>query len=159
MEKADYKQQLVQIRREGRYRQMRVLSSPAGRTVRIEGEEKLNFCSNNYLSLANDKRILQAIQKGVQVWGYGSGGSRLICGNAVPQENLQKRLAQMLGKEACLIMPSGYATNHSILSTLPQKGDMIAIDKLVHASIIDGARSSEAMVRTWPHRNGGKLKR
>jgi len=154
-----YKEQLSNLRNEGLYRQMRIIESPSGRLCGIEGGEKIVFCSNNYLGLANDGRIISAIKKGVEDWGFGSGGSRLICGNTAPHEQLQKRLARMLKKEASLIFPSGYTANNAVLSSLPQEKDLILIDKLVHASLIDGARAGKGHVRTYPHGNLDKLKR
>jgi len=154
-----YKEQLNTLRNEGLYRQMRIIESPSGRLCSIKGEEKLVFCSNNYLGLANDRRIISTIKKGADDWGFGSGGSRLICGNTTPHEQLQKRLAQMLKKEASLVFASGYAANNAILSSLPQEKDLILIDKLVHASLIDGAKAGQGQVRTYPHGNLKKLKR
>ena len=153
-----YKEQLSNLRNEGLCRQMQAIESPPGRLCSIEGEGKIVFCSNNYLGLANDHRIISAIKKGADDWGFGSGGSRLICGNTVPHERLQKRLAQTLKKEATLIFPSGYTANNAVLSSLPQKKDLLLIDKLVHASLIDGARAGQGQVRTYPHGNLKKLK-
>lgn len=138
---------------------MRTVGSAAGRTVQIEGARKLVFCSNNYLSLANHPDIIAAVKKGLDEWGFGPGASRLISGNTEVHEGLERRLARMFAKEACLIFPSGYATNLAVLSTLVGPGDLIAIDKLVHASLIDGAQASGADVRTWPHGQTEKLKR
>ena len=154
-----YTQQLEQLRRDGLYRQMRTMESGPGRLMQVGGEEKLVFCSNNYLGLAGHPRMIAAIKQGLDQWGFGSGGARLICGNSRACERLQMRLAEMLRKEASVIFPSGYAVNNAVLSTLPQDGDLIAVDKLVHASIIDGAQAGRAQMRTWPHRNLDKLKR
>ena len=153
-----YLDQLQLLQKQDQYRSMPLLLSPISRKVRIGTDEKIAFCSNNYLALAQHPHIIQAVQKGLKDWGFGPGGSRLICGNTAPHENLQLRLAKLLGKQSCLIFPSGYAANIAVLSTLPQSDDLIAIDKLVHASIIDGARASAATVRTWPHKNLDKLK-
>lgn len=154
-----YRDELARWEREGLRRRMMAVNTAAGRLMCVQGEEKIVFCSNNYLGLANHPQVIAAIKKGLGEWGYGAGGSRLICGNTIIHEQLQHRLAQWLGKEACLIFPSGYMTNHAVLSALPDKGDLVLIDKLVHASIIDGARASAATVRTWPHKQTEKLKR
>lgn len=151
--------QLKDLRDDNLYRQLHALEGPTGTRVKIAGSEKLVFCSNNYLGLANHPAVVQAVKDGAGTWGWGAGGSRLICGNMTPHEHLQERLAQMLGKEACLTLTSGYMTNHALLSTIPQKGDLIMIDKLVHASLIDGARASGAQVRVWPHGQTDKLRR
>ena len=164
MEQDRFSESLTKLRRQDLYRNMRVVASIPGRTVKVLGpagqpEEKLVFCSNNYLSLAGEPRIIESVQTGVKQWGFGSSGSRLICGNELPHEKLQTRLAKILGKDACLVFPSGYTANNAVLSTLPGESDLVAVDKLVHASIIDGVRAGLAQMRTYPHRNLDKLKR
>ena len=154
-----YKIELQHLQEEGLYRQMRLLASGADRRVQIDGRPMGVFCSNNYLGLANHPDIIAAVKKGLDEWGFGSGGSRLVCGNMTPHQRLEGRLAAWLGKEACLIFPSGYAANHAILTALPGKDDLVVIDKLVHASIIDGALAGPATVRTWPHRQTEKLRK
>jgi len=154
-----YAKELERLKKAGLKREMMGLASAIGRVVTIGGREKLVFCSNNYLGLAGDVRIKEAISQGLQQWGFGGGGSRLICGNTQVHEQLQTRLARLLGKEAVLIFPTGYTTNYAVLTTLAQAGDLIVMDKLVHASLIDGARASAAKVRTWPHGQLDKLKR
>ena len=125
----------------------------------VDGEDKLIFCSNDYLGLANHPEIIEAIKHGLDRWGFGSGGSRLICGNQRPYKHLQERLAKQLHKQAALVLPSGWAANTALLSSLAQKDDLIAVDKLCHASIIDGAMMSPATMRRWEHRQIDKLKR
>lgn len=154
-----YKLELQQLQEHGLYRQMRLMASGAGSRVQIDGRPMRVFCSNNYLGLANHPEVIAAVKKGLDEWGFGSGGSRLICGNMAPHQRLEGRLAAWLGKEACLIFPSGYAANHAVLTTLPGKDDLVVIDKLVHASIIDGALAGPATVRTWPHRQTDKLRK
>jgi 8-amino-7-oxononanoate synthase len=152
-----YKIELQQLEQQGLYRRMRCLDSAAGPVVRIDGRQMRVFCSNNYLGLVHHPEVIEAVKKGLDEWGYGSGGSRLICGNMAPHEQLQQRLAALTGKEASLIFPSGYTANNAVLTTLPRKNDLVLIDKLVHASIIDGAMAGPAKVRTWPHRQTEKL--
>lgn len=154
-----YKLELQQLQEQGLYRRMWLLALGAGSRVQIDGRPMRVFCSNNYLGLANHPDIIAAVKKGLDEWGFGSGGSRLICGNMIPHQRLEERLAAWLGKEACLIFPSGYAANHAVLTTLPQTNDLVLIDKLVHASIIDGALAGPATVRTWPHRQTDKLRK
>ena len=151
--------ELMELDGRGGRRSMRQFESAAGVRAEIRRQEKVVFGSNNYLGLANHPKIIAAVQEGVDHWGYGSGGSRLICGNTTAHEDMQRRLARMLGKEACLIFPSGFMTNYAVLSTLAGAGDLIAIDKLSHASIIDGGRASEATLRVWPHGDLDKLRR
>lgn len=154
-----YNLQLEQLQKEGMYRQMTMMDSAPDRVAIVAGVRKLVFCSNNYLGLANHPRIIKAAKTALDKWGFGAGASRLICGHQAPHEQLQKRLAGLFDKQAALVMPSGYAVNTAVLNTLAQQGDLIAIDKLVHASIIDGATASPGQVRAWGHRQTDKLKR
>lgn len=150
-------QQLDSLAQQGLYRQMMALQSASGPVGTIDGQEKIIFCSNNYLGLANHPHVIEAIKSSLDDWGYGSGASRLICGNMSPHEALQNRLAKKLTKESCLVFPTGFMTNYAILTSLAEKEDLIVVDKLVHASIIDGARASEAQLRTFPHKQTDKL--
>lgn len=159
MMESSCQQALDELKANGLYRCLRRLDSPSGRQVHIAPETKRVFCSNNYLGLAGDPRIVAAVAEGAAEWGFGSGGSQLICGNQTPHERIQQRLADFLGKQAALVFPSGYQTNNAVLATLPGRGDLIAIDKLVHASIIDGARASEAELRVWLHNRPDKLRK
>ncbi len=159
MDKDYFHGELERLKDAGLYRRPRLLESPVSQYVLVSAEKKVVFCSNNYLNLAGDPRIHNAVKKGLDEWGFGSGGSRLICGHQSPHERLEKRLAEFLGKEAALVLPTGYQTNNAVLSTLPGKGDLVAIDKLVHASIIDGARASAAELRVWLHNRPDKLRK
>ncbi|MEN6385411.1 MAG: 8-amino-7-oxononanoate synthase [Phycisphaerales bacterium] len=125
------------------------IDSAAGTTIRIGGSEKIIFCSNNYLNLAADPRLINAAKKAMDEFGFGSASSRLISGSLKPHMQLEKALAQMFNKEAALVFPTGFMTNLAVLQTIPKKGDLILLDKLNHASIIDAARSSEAQFRTY----------
>ncbi len=154
-----YKQQLDKLKAQGLYRQMRTTCNAAGRVMQIDGAEKLVFNSNNYLALANYPAIVEAAKKGLDKWGMGTAGSRLVCGNTAAHRTLEKHLAEILHTEAALVFNSGYAANTAVLNTLADKGDVILIDKLVHASIIDGARNSKATVRVWQHNDIHKLKK
>jgi 8-amino-7-oxononanoate synthase len=151
--------ELDELKRRGLYRAIQTVSSTAGRTVRIQDREKIVFCSNNYLGLANHPKIIESVQIGLATWGFGAGASQLISGHTEIHERLEDRLAALFHKEAALIFPSGYQANISVLGALAGKGDLIVMDKLVHASLIDGARGSGAAVRTYPHKQTDKLKR
>jgi 8-amino-7-oxononanoate synthase len=150
---------LAGLRQQGLYREMVTSASAAGVRVSIAGQQRLNFCSNNYLGLANHPAVIRAVQHGVETWGFGTGASRLICGNMTPHEQVQERVARFLRKESALVFPTGFMANYALLSSLPEKGDLILLDKLVHASIIDGARTSAAAVRTFGHLRYDKLVR
>lgn len=155
----DFQDELNHRKQQGLFRQLQSVSSAAGRRIRIAGQEKIVFCSNNYLGLANHPSIIQAAKEGLDQWGVGAGASRLVSGNTDVHERVQARLAQLFRKEAALIFPSGYQANFSVLSTLAGEGDLIVMDKLVHASLIDGALASGAAVRSYRHNQFAKLQR
>lgn len=113
--------------------------------------KSLIFSSNNYLGLANDHRIIQQIQKTVEDVGVGSTGSRLTTGNSIWHERLEEQIARFKQMEATLLFSSGYLANIGVLSSLPQKGDVILSDQFNHASIIDGCRLSHAETVIYRH--------
>lgn len=143
----------------GLRRGMRAIDSPAGLRVRVGGREVLCLCSNNYLDLANDPRIVRAVQDAVEAWGWGSGASRLVCGTMTPHQRLERRLAAFKGAEAALVFGSGYQANLAAIHAAAGEGDVVLLDKLDHASLIDAARSSGAAVRAFPHRDTERLRR
>jgi len=159
MEARTYNERLRRLQEEGLYRQMRVLASGAGVRVTVDGQEKTVFCSNNYLGLAGHRQVTAAVKAGLDAWGFGSGASRLVCGTMEVHERLERHLAARWAKQRCLVFPTGFMANYALLSTLPEKGDLIILDKLAHASIIEGARASAATVRTFGHRQTEKLER
>jgi glycine C-acetyltransferase/8-amino-7-oxononanoate synthase len=148
---------LDQTRAEGLYRTLRTVTSAQGRRVRIDGRELLNFSSNDYLALANDPVLKQAGVDAMEKYGVGAGASRLVSGNLQPYEELERRLATFKAKEAALVFSSGYAANVGTITALVGERDVVVLDKLDHASIIDGARQSGATIRVFPHKNLKKL--
>lgn len=117
----------------------------------------INFASNDYLGLARHPRIQQAYLKAIKQFGNGSTASRLICGTLEPHRELESLLAQSKGTESALSFANGYATSVGVLTALLQKGDTVIMDKLCHASLIDGARMSRATLRVFPHNHISKL--
>ena len=116
-----------------------------------------NFASNDYLGLAQHPKIKKAYQSAIEKYGAGSTASRLICGTTEPHRELEHLLAEAKGTEATLTFSTGYATSVGVLTALLQKGDTVIMDKLCHASLIDGARMSGATIRIFPHNQLGKL--
>jgi 8-amino-7-oxononanoate synthase len=141
--------ELNSIEQNGLLRGLIEIDSAAGTTIRIGSDEKILFCSNNYLDLAADKRLIAAAKDAMDKYGFGSAASRLISGTIKPHVELERKLADLFGKQAALTFPAGYMANLAILQTIGQKGDLILLDKLDHASIIDAARSSDADFRTY----------
>ncbi|MCG3150549.1 MAG: 8-amino-7-oxononanoate synthase [Verrucomicrobiae bacterium] len=149
--------ELAELRTAGLYRQLRDVDSPQGPRVTIAGRELLNFSSNDYLGLANDPILKHAAVAAIERWGVGAGASRLVCGNLAPYRELEEKLARFKNKEAAIVFGSGYAANVGTITALVGEGDVVILDKLDHASIIDGARQSGATIRVYPHRNLKKL--
>ncbi len=116
----------------------------------------VDFASNDYLALAGDPRLraaaAAALARGVAI---GSGGSRLLRGNDPEHEALEAEAAAFFGCEAALFFSSGFAANSTLLATLPQRGDLIVHDALVHASAHDGLRTTRATVREFAHNDAG----
>lgn len=150
---------LKDITQAGLLRTLPVVQSAQGPRITIDDRQVLNFASNDYLGLANDPRLAAAVIEGVKRFGTGAGASRLVNGNLEPYANLEAILARFKGKEACLVFGSGYAANLGVITALVSKGDLVILDKLDHASIVDGARLSGATIRVYPHRDLKKLER
>ena len=149
--------ELDQLRAAGLYRQFRDIRGAQGTHVTIDGQALLNFSSNDYLGLANDPVLKQAAADAVARWGVGAGASRLVCGNLEPYRLLEEKLTAFKNKEAALVFGSGYAANVGTITALAGADDVLILDKLDHASIIDGARQSGAAIRVYPHLNLHKL--
>jgi 8-amino-7-oxononanoate synthase len=144
-------ERLASIREEGLYRQLRQVDSPQSARIEIGGQELLNFSSNDYLGLANEPEIKEAAIKAVEKFGAGAGASRLICGSLAPHHELEELLAAFKGTEAALSFSTGYAAAVGTIGALVGKEDVVVIDKLVHASIVDGVRLCGAKLRVFAH--------
>ncbi len=138
-------------------RKCRVVDSPQQPEVALSGRRLLNFSSNDYLGLAADPLLREAAKAAIDRFGVGAGASRLVCGTMAPHRDLEERLANFKKSEAALTFSSGYAAALGTLSALARSGDVIILDKLCHASLIDGARLSGATIRVFPHNDLGKL--
>ena len=149
--------ELDQLREAGLYRQFREVAGPQGPQITLNGRELLNLSSNDYLGLANDSILKESASAAVARWGVGAGASRLVCGNLAPYQQLEAALVRFKRKEAALVYGAGYAANVGTITALAGKDDVLILDKLDHASIIDGARQSGATIRVYPHLNLSKL--
>ncbi|MBU0650379.1 8-amino-7-oxononanoate synthase, partial [bacterium] len=139
------------IKIEGRYREFVDIDSPQDRFVNIDGKKYLNFSSNNYLGLANDSRIKEALIKGINKYGAGSGASRFISGNLLPYKELEEKISALKKCEDAIVFGSGYTANIGIISCLADKDTAVFVDRLNHASIIDGVRMSGAKMVIYNH--------
>jgi 8-amino-7-oxononanoate synthase len=151
--------QLEELRGQGLWRGLRPLDEVDGMMVRSEGREWVNFSSNDYLGLAGSADLRSALEDGVAKHGAGSGASRLVCGTHKAHSALEEALADFKGTEAALCFSSGFAVSLGTIPALVGPGDTLILDKLCHASLVDGARLSGATVRVFPHNHLEKLER
>lgn len=136
----------------GLYRFRRRLDTPQGPVVRIQGRKLLNFCSNDYLGLANDPRMIKSLQQGAEQFGVGSGASQLVCGHSRAHAALEEDLAACTGRDRALVFASGYLANLSLITALcPDRDGLIVQDRLCHASLIDGALLTRARFKRYRH--------
>ncbi|EDY19157.1 8-amino-7-oxononanoate synthase [Chthoniobacter flavus Ellin428] len=149
--------ELAELRANALLRQLREVDSPQQPTLELAGRKLLNFSSNDYLGLATEPVLRNAAKQAIDEYGVGAGASRLICGTLSPHMRLEERLADFKRTEAALVFSSGYATAVGTIGALMHKDDVVILDKLCHASLIDGARMSGAHVRVYPHNHLGKL--
>jgi len=150
-------QELDGLKRRGLFRAMKRIDSMQGPTVFIDGKEVILLSSNNYLGLASHPEVIKAQIRAAEEFGAGSCASRLISGNMYLHEKLEEKTAVFKGTESTILFPTGYMANIGIISALVGEGDLVLSDKLNHASIIDGARLSGAVLRTYPHKNLKRL--
>ena len=143
----------------GIYPYFKELASEQAREVEIDGKKFIMFGSNNYLGLANDPRMKQAAIDAVKKFGTGVAGSRFLNGNTVLHTELERRLAAFKGRKAALIYSTGYQMNLGVVSALVGKGDVAVVDKLDHASILDGCKLSNGEIRRFKHNNVLDLER
>ncbi len=155
----DWNEQLDDLAALGLRRSLRLISSAQNHHITSAGRELVNFASNNYLGLAAHPHVTSAVKAAVDEWGWGAGASRLVSGHMEPHRCLEERLAAFKRAEAALVCPTGYAANLAAVRALGRSGDAILLDKLNHASIIDAAMGSGAIVRVYPHGDLSKLER
>ncbi|MFC1478017.1 8-amino-7-oxononanoate synthase [Candidatus Margulisiibacteriota bacterium] len=148
---------LNELQQKGLLRTTKAVKPVSDTVVEINGQQLINFSSNNYLGLAMHPEVITAAKEALSEYGAGSGASRLICGTTPIHEQLERKLAEFKHTEAALVFPAGYMANVGTISAILDKNDAIVVDKLNHASIIDGARLSGAKIIVYPHRDTGKL--
>jgi len=141
----------------GFYNNIRIISSPQGARLIIDGKSVLNFCSNNYLGLANHPRLTEAAKKAIDEYGVGPAAVRTIAGTTDLHVQLEQRLAKFKGAEDVITFQSGFTANLGTISALVGREDVIFSDRLNHASIIDGCRLSGAKIVAYEHNDPGAL--
>ena len=151
--------ELDSLKEAGFYNRIRTLSSAQGAWLVVDGERVLNFCSNNYLGLANHPRIVAAVRQAVEEFGVGPAAVRTIAGTMDLHVQLEQRMAAFKKVESAITFQSGFSANTGTIPALVGKGDAIFSDELNHASIIDGCRLSGAKIIRYAHCNPDDLKR
>ncbi len=151
--------ELQNLKDTGLYNRIRTLSSAQGAWLVVDGQRVLNFCSNNYLGLADHPRIVQAARQAVEDYGVGPAAVRTIAGTMDLHLKLEERLAAFKGVDSAITFQSGFNANLACIPALVGRGDAIFSDELNHASIIDGSRLSRAEIVRYTHCDAADLKK
>ena len=141
------------LEEEGLLRNIKDRTSPQGPKIRFNGREYLNFSSNDYLGLANNPCIIDAVKKALDMYGFGAGASRLLSGGSILHKELEEKVAGFKDTESALVFNSGYAANTGIIPSIADPDTVLLSDELNHASIIDGCRLSGARTLVYNHKD------
>ncbi|SEH07718.1 8-amino-7-oxononanoate synthase [Candidatus Venteria ishoeyi] len=151
--KKHLEQQLQQRQQANLYRHRASHLEPQAVIRHIQGRSFISFCSNDYLGLANHPALVKTCQSGLEDYGLGAGAAHLLHGHSQAHEQLETALADFTGRERALLFSTGYMANLGIISALLDRQDAVILDKLDHASLIDGAILSRAQIYRYPHGN------
>ncbi len=151
MKHADFTLQLHELRNANLYRHMRTLSTAQEREIILDNKQVLLFSSNNYLGFSREAFLQESILNAVNLYGIGSGGSRLTTGNSTLHMQLESAIAMLKKTESCLTFTSGYTANVGTISSIGTAESIIFSDALNHASIIDGCRLARAKTVIYAH--------
>ncbi|TMD60451.1 MAG: glycine C-acetyltransferase [Chloroflexi bacterium] len=154
-----YAKTLAEIREAGTWKDERLIESPQGAEIVVNGKRVLNFCANNYLGLSAHARVLEAARRGLEQRGYGMSSVRFICGTQDRHRELERRLAEFVGTEDCVLFPSAFDANGGVFEALLGEHDAVISDALNHASIIDGVRLCKAERQRFAHADMAELGR
>ena len=147
----ELKRELFGLDTAGLRRTLRIVSGPQQTRIQLDGSDLLHFSSNDYLGLANHPRLKTSAIAAIEQHGAGAGAARLVSGSQSPSHQLEAALAAFKNAEATLTFSSGYTAAIGVLPALARAGDMVVIDKLVHASLVDAAKLSGAKLRVFRH--------
>jgi 8-amino-7-oxononanoate synthase len=147
----DFDAELQSLNQQSLYRRRRVVESPQSVLMQLDGRQVVNFCSNDYLGLANHPEVIAAFKRGVDQYGVGSGSAHLICGHSHAHHALEDELAAFTGRERALLFSTGYMANLGVISALVGRGDSVLEDRLNHASLLDGGLLSGARFQRYQH--------
>jgi len=145
-------EELLELRNKNLYRKIRTFIPVDSVHVNWQGRPLILFCANDYLGLSCDERVKEAVHQAVDRYGAGAGAARLISGTSELHTSLEDRLAEFKQKESALVFSAGYLANLGVLTAIAGKKDLILMDKLCHASLIDAAKLSQATLRVFPHK-------
>ncbi len=151
--------QLDDLKAKGLYKRERLIQSPQGTAITVNGKEVVNFCANNYLGLANHPQIVAAAREGLDRYGYGLSSVRFICGTQDLHRDLEQTIAKFHGKDDAILYTSCFDANGGLFETLLTDEDAVISDELNHASIIDGIRLCKAQRLRYKHADMGDLER
>lgn len=143
--------EIAGIKEQGLYKNEKLIKSPQGSGVLTDSGDEINFCSNNYLGLANSEEIKSAVIKGLETYGYGMASVRFICGTQDIHKILEDKIATFIGTEDTILYSSCFDANAGVFETLLSKEDAVISDALNHASIIDGVRLCKAERKVYQH--------
>ncbi|WP_031433078.1 8-amino-7-oxononanoate synthase [Methylomarinum vadi] len=155
----DLSESLTQLKRQGLYRSRRVIEGGQGVKVSVDGKELINFCSNDYLGLANHPAIVEAFKQGAENYGVGSGSAHLICGHSRAHHALEEELADFTGRQRALLFSTGYMANMGMIAALAGQSDYVLEDRLNHASLLDGGLLSRSKFKRFGHADMADLER
>ncbi|HYC40997.1 MAG TPA: glycine C-acetyltransferase [Chitinophagaceae bacterium] len=144
-------QELEEIRNAGLYKNERVIESPQGAEIVVNGKKVLNFCANNYLGLSSHPRVIDAAHRYIDERGYGMSSVRFICGTQDIHKELERKLSEFLGTEDTILYVAAFDANGGVFEPLFNEQDAIISDALNHASIIDGVRLCKAQRFRYEH--------
>ncbi len=147
----DLKKALEQQQQQGLYRRRRCLQSPQGRSITLDGQQLLNFCSNDYLGLANHPEVVRSFKLAADQYGVGSGSAHLVNGHSRPHHQLEEALAEFTGYPRTLLFSTGYMANLAVAQSLCGHNDNIIEDRLNHASLLDAAKLSGGKLMRYLH--------
>jgi glycine C-acetyltransferase len=155
--KHDLKKTLDDIQTAGLYKRERLLDSPQSSHVLSSEKDLINFCSNNYMGLANNSSVITAAKESLDINGFGMASVRFICGTQSQHDDLEARLSSLLGTDATILFPSCFDANGGVFEVLLDQGDAVISDELNHASIIDGIRLCKATRYRYKNRDMADL--
>lgn len=153
-----FAEHLEQLERQGLYRRRRVVEGAQGVRLCVDGKAVVNFCSNDYLGLANHPELVAAFRQAVDRFGVGSGSAHLICGHSRAHHALEEELAEFTGRERALLFSNGYMANLGLISALIGRNETVLEDRLNHASLLDGGLLARAEFKRYQHRDCADLR-